>query len=162
MGILDFFFLQLSFWIWQFEKKKSLYGHAIQRMKRFKEVSDKDCLGFTAEPAEVVLKQLYQSQSCAICRGCRQLMAHTVSASEHPEQVKPGLIPTSEPQSSLHHQSAPHSHRNLLSLPLNTYSHFSPWCYHSFGTDLFNFLPLGKTEIDRKAGFLSELNVSVP
>lgn len=107
-------------------RKKSLYGHAIQRVKRFKEVSDKDCLGFTAEPAEVALKQLHQSESHAIYRGYRQLVAHTVSVSEHPEQVKPGLTATSEPQSGLHLQSAPHSYRNLLSLLTNTYSHFSP------------------------------------
>lgn len=113
MGIFNFFFPSVLF-LNLIIRKKSLYGHAIQRVKRFKEVSDKDCLGFTAEPAEVALKQLHQSESHAIYRGYRQLVAHTVSVSEHPEQVKPGLTATSEPQSGLHLQLAPHSYRNLL------------------------------------------------
>lgn len=83
-------------------------------------------MGFTSEPAEVVLKQVYPSESHAIYRGYRQLVALTESVSEYPEQVKPGLTATSESQSSLHLQSVPHSHRNLLSLLTNNYSHFSP------------------------------------
>lgn len=49
-------------------------------------------MGFTAEPAGVALKQLYQRELYAVYRGYGEIVAHTVSASEHPEQVKPGLI----------------------------------------------------------------------
>lgn len=42
--------------------KKSLYGLVIQRVNVFKDVSDNKRLGFTAEPAEVIVKQLHKNE----------------------------------------------------------------------------------------------------
>lgn len=57
--------------------KKSLYGLEIQRVNVFKEVSDNKRLGFTAEPAEVILKQLHKNEAYEIYRVCRQMVWHT-------------------------------------------------------------------------------------
>jgi len=70
--------------------KKSLYGHVIQRVNIFKEVSDDKRLGFTAERAEVVLKQLQKNEAYETYRVYRRMVWHRQPASEHSEQVEHG------------------------------------------------------------------------